>query len=145
MSWITAQATEQQTLSQLPELRDKYLQLYQTVWQLPAMPAITLDLCRLRIAQLHRCEQQWHKEPVLVNASQRENLADWASSTLFNDAEKACLAFSEVYAMDCNAITDEHADAVKAYYGDAGLVALIEALGLFDGMTRLSLLWQVEA
>ncbi len=33
-------------------------------------------------------------------------------------------------------ITDEAADAVKAHYGDAGLVLLIEALGLIDGRIR---------
>jgi hypothetical protein len=55
------------------------------------------------------------------------------------------LAFTEVYAMDTQALTDQHAQAVKRHFGDAGLVLLVEALGILDGMTRLSLLWQLPA
>jgi acetylglutamate kinase len=47
--------------------------------------------------------------------------------------------------MDAQALTDEHAAEVKAHLGDAGLVLLVEALGILDGMTRLSLLWQLPA
>jgi hypothetical protein len=45
--------------------------------------------------------------------------------------------------MDAQALTDEHAEAVKSHFGDAGMVLLVEALGILDGMTRLSLLWQL--
>jgi hypothetical protein len=47
--------------------------------------------------------------------------------------------------MDAQALTDELAEAVKSHFGDAGLVMLVEALGILDGMTRLSLLWQLPA
>jgi hypothetical protein len=47
--------------------------------------------------------------------------------------------------MDTQAITDELAEAVKLHVGDAGLVLLVEALGILDGRTRLSLLWQLPA
>ena len=50
-----------------------------------------------------------------------------------------------MYAMDAQSITDEQARAVQHHHGDAGLVALVEALGVFDGMTRLSLLWQLPS
>jgi hypothetical protein len=55
------------------------------------------------------------------------------------------LAFTEVYAMDAQALTDTLAADVKTHFGDAGLVLLVEALGILDGMTRLSLLWQLPA
>ena len=45
--------------------------------------------------------------------------------------------------MDPQAITDAQAEAVKSELGDAGLVALIEALGLFYGMTRVRQLWDL--
>ncbi len=47
----------------------------------------------------------------------------------------------EVHAIDAAAITDAQAEAVKQYFGDEGLVALLQALGVFDGMIRLGLLW----
>ncbi|HEY6132172.1 MAG TPA: hypothetical protein VIV27_09140, partial [Halioglobus sp.] len=72
-----------------------------------------------------------------------QQLTRWNSDHSFSAAERACLAFTEVYAMDAQAVTDELAAAVKAHFGDAGLVLLVEALGVLDGMTRLSLLWQL--
>jgi len=80
-----------------------------------------------------------------IPASQLDNLTRWESDNCFSVAERACLAFTEVYAMDVQALTDEQADAVKTHFGDAGLVLLVEALGIFDGMTRLSLLWRLPA
>jgi hypothetical protein len=46
--------------------------------------------------------------------------------------------------MDCSAITDAQADAVKAHIGEEGLVALLQALGVFDGLIRLGLIWQAK-
>jgi hypothetical protein len=51
--------------------------------------------------------------------------------------EAAVLEFTEIYAQDPGALTDELAAAVRAHYGDAGLVALVEALGLCDARLRL--------
>ena len=47
--------------------------------------------------------------------------------------------------MDVQALTDQHEEAVKTHFGDEGLVLLVEALGILDGMTRLSLLWELPA
>ena len=41
-------------------------------------------------------------------------------------------------------MTDDMADAVKAQYGEPGLVALVQALGLFYGRTRISQLWGLD-
>ena len=59
-----------------------------------------------------------------------EHLARWDTDKRFSDAERACLAFTEVYAMDAQALTDEHAEAVKSHFGDAGMVLLVEELEL---------------
>jgi alkylhydroperoxidase family enzyme len=80
-----------------------------------------------------------------VQDGKREHLSNWDTDSRFSDAERACLAFTEVYAMDTQAITDELAAAVKLHVGDAGLVLLVEALGILDGRIRLSLLWQLPA
>lgn len=125
----------------LPGIADRYAALYETLWRQQHLPAATLELCRLRLAQLHGSDADWHREDVAVPAAQRENLSRWDRSDAFDAAERACLAFSEVYAMDVHAITDAHADAVKAAAGDAALVLLIEALGIFDGAIRLGRLW----
>ncbi|MGD9598223.1 MAG: hypothetical protein AB7G76_11615 [Steroidobacteraceae bacterium] len=47
---------------------------------------------------------------------------------------------SLIYGQDPQAITDELAGAVKAHFGETGLVALIEALGVIDGRIRLAMM-----
>ncbi|MCX2980934.1 hypothetical protein EYC98_08660 [Halieaceae bacterium IMCC14734] len=143
MSWLADAADRQQVLAAMPELAASYTQLYAQLWTLPQLPASSLELCRLRLAQLHNSAVEWQKSEAELAPGQRLALVDWPSSELFDSAERACLDFCEVYAMDTQAITDAQAEAVKQHHGDAGLVALVEALGLFDGMTRLSLLWQL--
>ena len=105
------------------------------------LPAPTLELCRLRLAQLHRTRAAALGHDVAMDAQKIENLADWHRHPAFSALERACLAFTEVYSADVQAVSDELADAVKAHCGDAGLVALIEALGLFDGMLRTEMVW----
>ncbi|MEZ5572543.1 MAG: hypothetical protein R3E64_11025 [Halioglobus sp.] len=131
------------TMRALPEIATRFEQLYQSLWTQPHIPASTLELCRLRLAQLHRCDVEWQRRDHAVPAPKRDALQHWPDDEQFSAAERACLAFTEVYAMDTQSITDQLADAVKAHHGDAGLVMLVEALGILDGMTRLSLLWQL--
>lgn len=141
MSWIAPARDRQVLMSQLPEIGDLFQALYASFWQLPQLPATTLELCRLRMAQLHRSALDWHIQEVQLPQAQREELTRWPASPHFSAAERACLALTEVHAMDAGAITDAQADAVKAHYGEVGLVALLQALGVFDGMIRLGLLW----
>lgn len=141
MSWLGADRNT--TMSALPQIAAKFSALYQSLWSQPHLPPEVLEFCRLRLAQLHLCEVEWQRREVDVAARKRDALRQWDSDAQFSNAERACLAFTEVYAMDAQAITDELAQAVKDHYGDAGLVLLVEALGVLDGMTRLSLLWQL--
>ena len=130
-------------LNELPAIGPAYQALYRSLWQQSHLPVQTLALCRLRLAQLHGdhagvSHAARDMEPGLVQA-----LPGWPDSDAITAAEKACLGFAEVYAMDAQAITDELADAVKAHHGDSGLVMLIEALGVFDGAARLARLWDL--
>jgi len=143
MTWFSQAQTREQLIEQAPFLKQQFQDFYSSFWQLPYIPAQTLELCRLRLAQLHQSETEFKRVEVELAASLRDNLSQWSKSDSFDDAQKAALAFAEVYAMDPQAITDVLADDVKAHYGDAGLVALIEALGLFYGLTRVSQLWDL--
>lgn len=120
-----------------------FARLWQHLWAQPQLPEGLLELCRLTIARLHRDpEEQAAVNPL---AGQRADLpmlrelvlADKAhDSDAFTTGEKAVLLYAEYYWMDTSAIPDEASEAVKAAYGDAGLVLLIEALGLIDGRVR---------
>ena len=131
-------------LGALSDVAAPFNALYQSLWSQPHLPPEVLELCRLRLVQLHRCEVEWQRSEMELGLEKRPNLARWDISENISAAERACLAFTEVYSMDAQALTDEQAEAVKFYFGDAGLVLLIEALGIFDGMTRLCLLWQLS-
>lgn len=142
MTWFSeSSSTRDDIIALAPDLAQEYQAFYRSFWQLSSLPASTLELCRLRIAQLHQSDTEFLREEFVLTADQRDGLSQWNKSELFSSAEKACLAFAEVYTMDPQAISDEQADAVKAHYGDSGLVALIEALGVFYGMTRVGQLW----
>lgn len=114
------------------ELARRHDALWQAVWRQPHVPAGVLELCRLRLAQLHGATGELQAQPPSgVRADPRG-----ARSS----AEYAALEFAEVYGQDPQAITDELAAAVKAHFGEVGLVALIEALGVIDGRIRLGMM-----
>lgn len=143
MVWISGANDRASTIAVLPDIAASFAALYAALWTQPHLPAPILELCRLRLAQLHQCTVEMERSDCDLADDKYANLARWNTHDSFTVAERACLAFTEVYAMDAQALTDEQAAAVKSHVGDAGLVMLIEALGILDGMTRLSLLWQL--
>ena len=145
MGWVSSGDDRDSTIGELAELAAPFSALYESLWTQRHVPADVLELCRLRLAQLHQCAVELQRREVEIPIEKSKRLAQWDTDSIFSPAERACLAFTEVYAMDVQALTDQHADAVKMHFGDAGLVLLVEALGILDGMTRLSLLWQLTA
>ncbi|MCB1676818.1 MAG: hypothetical protein KDI01_11035 [Halioglobus sp.] len=145
MNWITDEDTDfDALLGRLPGVGAPYRALFDSLWQQAYIPPAVLELCRVRMAQLHRSSTDQQQAAWPVDPLQRQALRQWPDAGAFSEAERACLAFAEVYAIDALAITDEQAEAVKRDYGDAGLVALIQALGVFDGMQRLGLIWHTS-
>ena len=143
MTWFTEANTQQDIIERAPTLAPAFKEFYDSFWQLSSIPPSVLELCRLRVAQLHQSDYQWQHARLDLSVEQRQSLSQWSKSAVYTQTEKACLAFAEVYCMDPQAITDAQAEAVISELGDAGLVALIEALGLFYGMTRVSQLWDL--
>ncbi|MCR9106857.1 MAG: hypothetical protein NXI15_16300 [Gammaproteobacteria bacterium] len=137
----------------LTDIRSGFDQLQAAVLEQAHVPAVTLSLCRLRVLQLHGIEVETPPGAASGQAGSTGTAAladpqgrghcvgNWHREKIFSPAEKACLQFTEIYVMDVQAITDDMAADVKQHYGDAGLVVLIEALGLFDATARLQRLW----
>lgn len=145
MSWINSGTDRNSVLEAAPALAEKFNTFYASFWHQSHISVQTLELCRLRLAQLHNSTVDLQREDCALPRKKREVVASWHEDELFTAPERACLELAEVFAMDPSAITDKQADAVKHYYGDRGLIVLLEALGVFDGMTRMSLLWQLPA
>ena len=145
MAWLSNGNDYEALIGELPDLAGPWFALRESLWTQPHIPREILELCRLRLAQLHRCDAEFTRREVELPDARRAALARWESAAEFSAAARACLAFTEVYAMDAQALTDDHAAAVKEHFGDAGLVLLVEALGILDGGVRLALLWQLDA
>ena len=104
-----------------PDLFDAYRDFESVFWTHGLLDAEILDACRARCAQLLRA----------AGAPQVTLAASDPASAL-----AACLTLAEQFVIDPHGVTAEMRDAVVAHVGDAGLVALVEVLAVFDGFTR---------
>ena len=104
-----------------PDLFDAYRDFESVFWSHHLLDAEILDACRTRCAQVLRAAGA-PTEPVT---------ADDPTSAL-----AACLTVAEQFVIDPHGVTPDMREAVVAHVGDAGLVALVEALAVFDGFTR---------
>lgn len=121
---------------------ESFARLWRGFWRQGHIPPELLELCRLTFARLHdAADEIAATNPNLVTplAPARRTAViagDALDSPAFSDAEKAVLTFAEYYWIDPQSITDAASDGVKAHFGEAGLVLLIEALGCLDGRIR---------
>ena len=116
--------------------------MWQSLWSQDRVPPALLELCRLRLAQMHGAAEELevtHPAAQVPQAKRQSVIRGrFATDGQFDPGEVAVLSLAEVYAQDPAAITDEMAEAVKGAYGDTGLVVLIEALGFIDGRIRMA-------
>ncbi len=136
-------------LQHCPELYQSFRDFQEQIWAQPYIPVDLLELCRLRIAQLHNSASDlsvrsiYTLAPSYADVKSLEQkialLSHYQREDLFTPGEIASLQLAELFVIDPSCITDELADDVITHYGDAGYVALLEALGHFDGCGRFKL------
>ncbi len=133
------------------ELSERFHRVWEKYWEQDHIAPAILDMCRMRLAQMHGAGAEIGLSyvdgisPQQADAIRRGTYGDRGR---FDPGQIAALELAEVYAQDPNAITDEMTDAVKAHYGDAGLVCLVQALGFIEARIRLSLMftgWNVAS
>ncbi len=132
-----------------PDLYEPFRDFYAVFWSRRLLDPVVLELCRLRVAQLLGCasEQQVRYRPALdagLTEGQVSRLAAWPSDPTFTDGQRAALAFAEQFVIDVSGIDHELRDRVVDAYTPAGLVALCEALALFDGFCRFRTILGVD-
>ena len=115
MAWINSGRDRDSTMAALPEIAMAFNALYSSFWQQPHIPPETLELCRLRLAQLHNSSVDLEREDCFIPTEKRERLSQWGTDRQFTKGERACLELTEMYAMDVQAITDEQAQALKGH------------------------------
>ena len=144
MTWLKAEegsAPFDAALALRPELRDLYAAFYGKLWDEELLPASLLELCRLRVAQLHDCEAELavRHAGASVSDAQIAALADWSGSELFSEQERAALTLAEKMPWQHHDLTDEEYADLNAHFGESGVVALTIGVALFDANCRLRL------
>lgn len=149
MSWINGGrlASFGQLIGLRPNLAADLAAFSSELWQGHGVDAVTLELCRLRVAALHGSTAEFaRRTPQALAAGLTEDrvarLAEWHRDAAFGARERACIALAEQFVLDPSGIDDAMFAAVRAELGEAGSVTLLEALAIFDGFTRFAVLLQ---
>jgi AhpD family alkylhydroperoxidase len=149
VSWLGEEADGVTPLDRVfglrPDLYDPFRAFYAVFWERDLVDAAVLELCRLRVAQLLGCESELavRYAPALVAGLTEEQvaeLAQWPTAASFTDAQRAALAFAEQFVIDPHGIAGPVRDAVREQFTLPEVVALTEALALFDGFQRFRLI-----
>jgi alkylhydroperoxidase family enzyme len=121
----------------LPKAHEHYRALDAQIWDGRIDPAL-LEVCRVRIATLHRCapELALHRAEI---GDKRAAIAQWPTSPLFSDTERALLRFTEQYVIDAQGVTDADAAGVTAVMSGPQIAAFTVAIGAFDAICRFTL------
>ena len=147
MSWLPLPATAtardpfERVFALRPNLFEAWRDFSALFWTRRLVDPVVLELCRLRVAELLGARHpQSLRTPEALAAGLSESriaaLASWWTSDAFGATERACLRFAEQFVLDAKGITDADAAAVVGALGDAGTVAFVEALAIFDGFSR---------
>ncbi|MBK9666388.1 MAG: hypothetical protein IPO61_11765 [Gammaproteobacteria bacterium] len=125
-------------------ITEAYEAVWDALWMQPHLSSQLLELCRLRLARFHQAPAELElRRDTGLDPGKADSLltGNYFRDPQFSPAERAVLEFTEIYAQDPAAISDDLADAVKEHFGEAGLMCLIEALGFIDGRIRLALIF----
>lgn len=143
MSWVLGEGrhTFEDLMALRPNLSADVSAFSALLWHAPGIDPVTLELCRLRVAQLHGAqaalaERRAEAAAAGLTEERIARLADYGRDPAFSAVERACLELSELFVMDPSAIDDATFGAVRDALGDQGTVALLEALAVFDGFSR---------
>jgi alkylhydroperoxidase family enzyme len=111
------------------------------IWTQDVLDVFTLELCRLRIAQLLRCDVALHdRTPAQTAAGYDPDrvaaLPRWDSSDLFDDRLRVCLGYAEQVVIDTQGVDDEMAASVVDAIGEGGFLVLTYACAFFETTQR---------
>jgi alkylhydroperoxidase family enzyme len=153
VSWLPASGPGRDDFERVfalrPDLFEAWREFASLFFEKRLVDPVVLELCRLRIAQLNGARHPLSLRTPEARAAGLDEaklaaLEAWWRSPGFSDLERACLRFAEQFATDASGISDDEARPVVAALGDAGTVAFVEALAVFDGFSRFCRMLDVE-
>ena len=148
MSWIesaNAGTPWEAVLGQRPELLARYRDFYRTLWDDALVSRRVLELCRLRIASIHGCNQEWVIRDAEVTLNDVElGALEQGDFSAFSPEQQAALAVAEQIPYAHHQITDAEVAELNRALGSPAAVALLTALAFFDVTCRLKLVLDVD-
>jgi AhpD family alkylhydroperoxidase len=144
-SWLperAAGATEfDRVLGLRPNLLDGYRDFVARLWAPGVMDPVLLERCRLVVAGELGCRSELavRMRPAVDAGITPHDLAGWRTRDDATPELRRVLAFSEQFVLDPGGISGPERSALRHELGMPGLVALSNALALFDGFDRLRL------
>ena len=153
MSWLPERAEGASDFERVFRLRenlyDAWAGFAALLWTRRLAPPGILQLLQLRVRQLHALPLGAHRmSEALAEGWDEARVAEldaWWQSARFGATERACLRLAEQFVLDAKGIGEAEVAPVRAALGDAGVVALVEALALFDGFTRFQKMLGIAA
>jgi alkylhydroperoxidase family enzyme len=144
VTWLPEQASGASEFERVFGLRENLFAAWREfaalLWEKRLAPPVILQLAQLRVRQMHRLALGAHRMSEALEAGWDESrvaeLDAWRKSARFSAEERACLRLAEQFVLDAKGIGDDEIAPVRAALGDAGVVAFVEALAIFDGFTR---------
>jgi hypothetical protein len=132
-------------LADLPAVATALDDVRASAWQ--ATDPALLELCRLRMARLLRCDAELvarTPEAIAAGFDERkaEQLHDWPHAEVFDDRDRAALAFTEQYVIDVAALDNPTVEGLRAHLGDDGLTTFVGALLAVEQRLRLAAIWR---
>jgi alkylhydroperoxidase family enzyme len=145
MTWLQKTANGAQPLDTvyglIPNAYARHNELVANIWQPGLIDPVVLELCRLRIAQLIRCDRELEaRTPAARDAGLGEDkiaqLAQWPTSPAFTANERAALGFAEMYVIDPGSVTDGLCASVTDHFTPQEVAVLTTAIAVFDAISR---------
>ena len=140
MSWLPEATTGADDFARAFGLRANLFAAWRDfealLWRDGRLDPVVLELCRRRLAQLNGAALLPGTPGPQLEPQKLAELERWWKSERFTPLERACLRFAEQFALDPKQLGDADARAVTEALGDAGTVAFVEALAIYDGISR---------
>jgi alkylhydroperoxidase family enzyme len=133
MTWLTeteGRTPLERVLNKRPELSEYAGAAVGDVWSAGIVDPVILELCRLAVAEIHRCRSELsirYGEAVEAGLTEEKisALASYERSGLFSERERVCLRFAEQYAVDAHGVGDEAFEDLRGHLTDAEVVTLV--------------------
>ena len=137
--------TFEAVFSTRPDLYEPWRDFVGAFWAPGVVDPVALELCRLRVAQLlgSKSAAAEHQRPAVdagLRDEQIERLSEWPTADCYTDAQRAALTFAEQFVIDPHGVDDAMREALQQQFTFPEVVAITEALAVFDGFTRFRLM-----